>query len=52
MKCHYCKESIGRRVKQCPHCGKVNPTVNTQEIILWTIGMSLLLYLLGWVSGG
>ena len=36
---------IEKGVKNCPHCNTVNPSVRVKEVMLWTIGMVVVLYI-------
>jgi len=41
MECSYCKHSVEKGIKACPYCGTLNPTQNTKEALVWTVGMIL-----------
>lgn len=45
VKCHFCKSMIEKGVKNCPQCNTVNPSVRVKEVMLWTIGMVVVLYI-------
>ncbi|MCF6244044.1 MAG: hypothetical protein L3J43_03295 [Sulfurovum sp.] len=45
VKCHFCKNMIERGIKNCPHCNTVNPSVRVKEVMLWTFGMVVILYI-------
>jgi RNA polymerase subunit RPABC4/transcription elongation factor Spt4 len=47
VKCHYCKNMIKKGVKNCPNCNTVNPSVRIKEVMLWTSGMVVTLYIIG-----
>jgi len=49
--CHYCKQPIEKGVKNCPHCNTVNPSVRVKEVLVWTVGMIVVLYLLTYLGG-
>jgi len=45
VKCHFCDAMIEKGVKNCPHCNTVNPSVRVKEVMLWTLGMVVVLYI-------
>jgi hypothetical protein len=36
---------IDKGIKNCPYCNTVNPSVRVKEVMLWTLGMIVVLYI-------
>lgn len=49
--CRNCKSEIETKIRRCPYCGILNPTVKTKDVIITTfviiIIMSLYTYFFG-----
>jgi len=42
--CNYCNQPIEKGIKSCPHCGTLNPSVRTKEVLYWVVGMIIGFY--------
>jgi len=42
--CNYCSHPIEKRVKSCPHCGTLNPSMRTKEALYWTVGLMIVFF--------
>lgn len=51
-RCRYCKQPIKKGVKNCPHCNTVNPSGNVKEVLFWTVGMIVVLYVITYFMKG
>lgn len=44
--CKNCKTKIRRKMRRCPYCGILNPTVTIKEIVITMVLMTIVLYAL------
>ena len=42
--CRNCKSEVTPKIKRCPYCGVLNPTVKIKEIVITTLIMIVLIY--------
>jgi|GEM_PF-2116316 len=48
--CRYCKHDVPKGIRRCPYCGTLNPTVTPKDAFVWTVGVIVAIYLLGFVT--
>lgn len=44
--CKNCKREIRRKMRRCPYCGILNPTVTVKEIVVTMVLMVVFMYAL------
>lgn len=44
MNCRNCKREVVKKIKRCPYCGIMNPTVSLKDIFL---GIAFVLFVSG-----
>ncbi len=45
--CRHCKSEIENKIRRCPYCGTLNPTVKIKDIF---IGIFLVLFVMSIIS--
>jgi len=50
--CRYCKQPIKKGIKNCPYCNTVNPSSRVKEVMIWTVGMIVVLYIITYFMKG
>lgn len=49
-KCRNCKREIRKKLRRCPYCGILNPTVTVKEIVVTMLIMTIIFYIFAAIS--